>query len=65
MKRFLGNLTWIIFALPFYVTSLLMCAYAFIILTAIGIVFDKTKPYNMVDKIDSYIYKQVKEYLIG
>jgi hypothetical protein len=65
MKRFLGNLTWIIFASPFYVTSLLMCGYAFIVLTAIGIVFDKTKPYNMVEKIDDYIYKQVKHYLIG
>ena len=65
MKRFLGNLTWIIFALPFYAIALLMCAYAFIVLTAIGIVFDKTKPYNMVDKIDDYTNEQVKKYLKG
>jgi hypothetical protein len=65
MKRFLGNLLWLIFALPFYVTSLLLCGYAFIVLTIVGIVFDKTKPYSMVDKIDDYIYKQVKNYLIG
>ena len=65
MKRFLGNLLWLIFALPFYVTSLLLCGYAFIVLTVVGIVFDKTKPYRMVDKIDDYIYKQVKNYLIG
>lgn len=65
MKRFLGNMLWLLFALPFYVTCLLMCAYAFIVLTVIGIVFDKTTPYNMIDKIDDYIYKQVKKYLIG
>lgn len=64
MKRFLGNLLWLIFALPFYVTVLLMCAYSIIILPAIGIVFNKMKPYNMVDKIDDYISKQVKEYLV-
>lgn len=64
MKRFLGNLLWLIFALPFYLIVLLMCAYSIIILPAIGIVFDKMKPYNMVDKIDEYISKQVKEYLV-
>lgn len=64
MKRFLGNLLWLIFALPFYVVSLLLCGYAFIILTAAGVVFDKIKPYKMVDKIDDYIYKQVKKYLM-
>lgn len=63
MKRFLGNLTWIIFAFPFYAIALLMCAYAFIVLTAIGFVFDKVKPYNMVYKIDGFVYKQVKKYL--
>lgn len=64
MKRFLGNLLWLIFALPFYGIVLLMCAYSIIILPAIGIVFNKMKPYNMVDKIDDYISKQVKEYLV-
>lgn len=64
MKRFLGNLLWLIFALPFYVIVLLMCAYSIIILPAIGIVFNKMKPYNMIDKIDDYISKQVKEYLV-
>lgn len=64
MQRFLGNLLWLIFALPFYLIVLLMCAYSIIILPAIGIVFDKMKPYNMVDKIDEYISKQVKEYLV-
>lgn len=63
MKRFLGNLLWLIVALPFYAIALLMCAYAFIVLTAVGIVFDKLKPYNMVEKIDDYIYKQVKKYI--
>lgn len=63
MKRFLGNAIWLIVALPFYVIALLMCAYAFIVLTAVGIVFDKLKPYNMVEKIDDYIYKQVKKYI--
>lgn len=63
MKRFLGNLLWLVFALPFYVTSLLMCGYAFIVLTTLGIVFDETKPYHVVDKIDAYIYKQVKKYM--
>lgn len=65
MKRFLGNLTWLIFSLPFYAIALLMCAYAFILLTAIGFVFDKVKPYNMVDKIDDFVYQQVKKYLVG
>ena len=64
MKRFSGNLLWLVFALPFYVTSLLLCGYAFIILTAAGFVFDQIKPYKMVDKIDDYIYKQVKKYLM-
>lgn len=63
MKRFLGNLLWLIFAFPFYTIALLMCAYSFIVLTAVGIIFDNTKPYNMVDKIDDYIYKQVKKYI--
>lgn len=60
MKRFLGNLLWLIFALPFYVTSLLLCGYVFIVLTTLGIVFDETEPYSIVDKIDAYIYEQVK-----
>lgn len=64
MKRFFVNLLWLIFALPFYVASLLLCGYTLIVLTAVGIVFDKTKPYNMCRKIDDYIYKQVKKYLI-
>ena len=63
MRRFLGNLLWLIFAFPFYVIVLLMCAYS-IILSEIGIVFDKMKPYNMVEKIDDYISKQVKKYLV-
>lgn len=63
MKRFLENLLWLIFALPFYVASLLLCGYAFIVLTVVGIVFDKTKPYSIVDKIDTYIYEKVKKYL--
>lgn len=63
MRRFLSNLLWLIFAFPFYVIVLLMCAYAFIVLTAIGMVFDKKKPYNIVDRIDSYVYEQSKKYL--
>ena len=63
MKRFLRNLTWMIFALPFYAIILLMCAYAFIVLTAIGCVFDKVKPYNMTYKIDNFVSEQVKNYL--
>lgn len=63
MKRFLGNLFWLIFALPFYITCLLMCAYAFIVLTAIGVVFDNIQPYKVVDNIDTFVYKQVKRYL--
>lgn len=65
MKRFLGNALWLIMALPFYVIALLMCAYAFIVLTAVGIIFDNTKPYNMVYKIDDFVYQQVKKYLVG
>ena len=63
MRRFLCNLLWLIFALPLYVIVLLMCAYTFIVLTAIGIVFDKEKPYDVVDKIDTYVYEQSKKYL--
>ena len=63
MKRFLGNLTWMIFALPFYIIALLLCVYAFVVPTLIGIVFDKTEPYHYIDKIDTYVYRQVKKYL--
>jgi hypothetical protein len=65
MRRFLGNLLWIICALPFYVIALFMCAYVFIVLKSIGFIFDKTKPYNIINKIDDYIYNQVKKYLIA
>lgn len=64
MKRFLGNLLWLVFALPFYVIILLMCTYSNIILPAIGIIFSKTTPYHLIDKIEDYINKQVKEYLV-
>lgn len=63
MKRFLGNIFWMIFAIPFYIIALLLCAYAFIILTSIGIVFDKTQPYHYIDKLDEYVFIQVKKYL--
>lgn len=65
MKRFLGNLLWLIFALPFYVTSLLLCGYVFIVVTTLRIVFYEMEPYGIVDKIDAYIYEQVKKHLVS
>lgn len=65
MKRFLGNLLWLIFALPFYVTTLLLCGYVLIVVTTLRIVFYEMEPYGIVDKIDAYIYEQVKKHLVS
>jgi hypothetical protein len=46
MKRILGNLFWIILAVPFYVAILIGFAYAFIVLKGLGTILGKQSPTN-------------------
>ena len=64
MKRFLGNLFWIILAAPFYVVILICCAYSFIVFKVGGIIFKGTEPYKPIDKLDSLLYNIAKKHLI-
>lgn len=62
MKRFLINVAFIVFGLPYYLMALILVIYIAIMRLLFAPIAGSIEPYNWLDRFDTRFYEMFKEY---